>query len=151
MKTLVSVLVAVILTAGASAAIAEATRNPVTFTPDSLNWVAGSGPTKGSWAATLVGNPDKPGTAIVRVKMPDGYTNKPHYHVHDEYITVLSGTVLFGTGDAVNKADAKVLPAGSFIMVPAGVHHWSMAKGDTIVEVGGEGPQTNIPITSSSM
>jgi len=151
MKSLVSVLVAVILTAGAGAAIAAATRAPMTFTPADLHWVAGTGPTAGSSAATLVGNPDKSGTAIVRVKMPDGYTNKPHYHVHDEYITVLSGTVLFGTGDAVNKANATVLPAGSFIMVPAGVHHWSMAKGETIVEVGGEGPQTNLPIKGHSM
>ena len=151
MKSFASVLVAVILTAGGSAAIAAATSNPVTFTPDNLHWVAGSGPTKGSWAATLVGDPNKSVTAIVRVKMPDGYTNKPHYHVHDEYITVISGSVLFGTGDAVNKANAKVLPAGSFIMVPAGVHHWSMAKGETIVQVGGEGPQTNIPIKSHSM
>ena len=151
MKSLVSVLVALILTAGTGAAIAAATGNPVTFTPDQLKWVAGTGPTKGTWAATLVGDPNKSGNAIVRVKMPDGYTNKPHYHAHDEYITVISGTVLFGMGDAVNKANAKVLPAGSFIIVPAGVHHWSMAKGDTIVQVGGEGPQTNIPITSHGM
>src|ERR1700739_4933990 len=104
MKSLASVLVAVMLTAGAGAGIAAAARSPMTFTPDNLNWVAGSGPTKGSWAATLVGNPDKSEIAIVRVKMPDGYTNKPHYHVHDEYITVISGTVLFGTGDGINKA-----------------------------------------------
>ncbi|MEO9170445.1 MAG: cupin domain-containing protein [Candidatus Baltobacteraceae bacterium] len=151
MKSFASILVALLLTAGASAAIAAAMGNPVTYTPDNLHWVAGSGPAKGSWSATLVGNPDKSGTAIVRVKMPDGYTNKPHYHVHAEYITVVSGTVLFGTGDAVNKGNAKVLPAGSFIMVPAGIHHWSMAKGETIVQVGGEGPQTNIPIKSHSM
>ncbi|MBV8637500.1 MAG: cupin domain-containing protein [Candidatus Eremiobacteraeota bacterium] len=151
MKFFTSVLVAAILTAAAGAAISAAASNPMTFTPDNLNWVAGTGPTKGTWAAILVGNPTKSGTAIVRVKMPDGYTNKPHYHVHDEYITVISGIVLFGTGDAVNKANAKVLPAGSFIMVPAGVHHWSMAKGETIVQVGGEGPQTNVPIKSHSM
>ena len=151
MKFSASILTALMLTAGAGAAIAAATKNPVTFTPDNLNWVAGTGPAKGSWAATLVGNPDKTGTAIVRVKMPDGYTNKPHYHVHDEYITVISGTVLFGTGDAVNEANAKAFPAGSFIMVPAGVHHWSMAKGETIEQVGGEAPQTNIPVKSNRM
>ena len=146
MKSFASVLVAVVLTASASAAIAAGPRNPVSYTPDDFHWVAGTGPSKGSWAVTLVGNPNKSGTAIVRVKMPDGYTNKPHYHVHDEYITVVSGTVLFGTGDAVDKGNAKVLPAGSFIMVPAGVHHWSIAKGETIEQVGGDAPQTNILI-----
>ena len=148
MKSLVPILISVILAAVTSATIGAAATTTMMVTPDNLNWVAGTGPTKGSWSATLVGDPNKSGTAIVRVKMPDGYTNKPHYHAHDEYITVISGTVLFGTGDVINKANAKMLPAGSFIMVPAGVHHWSMAKGATIVQVGGQGPQTNIPIKS---
>jgi len=39
-----------------------------------------------------------------------------------------------------------MLPAGSFIAVPAGVHHWSVAQGDTIEQVDGEGPLTNIPV-----
>ena len=150
MKSFASVLIAVLLTAGAGAATAAAT-GTAAFTPDNLHWVAGTGPSKGSWAATLVGDPTKSGTAIVRVKMPDGYTNKPHYHVHDEYITVMSGTLLFGTGDTINKANAKTYPAGSFIMVPAGVHHWSMAQGETIEQVGGNGPQTNIPVKSNKM
>ena len=54
--------------------------------------------------------------------------------------------MLFGMGDTINKAKATAYPAGSFIMVPTGVHHWSVAKGDTIEQVSGEGPLTNIPI-----
>ena len=130
----------------AGAALAAMQSAPATFTPDSLHWVAATGPAKGSWNVVLVGNPNSSGTAIIRVKMPDGYTNKPHYHSHPEYITVMQGTLLFGTGDTIDKANARMLPAGSFIMVPAGVHHWSIAKGDTIEQVGGEGPLTNIPI-----
>lgn len=135
-----------LLAVGARAAVAAMTGGAVTFTPDNLHWVAGTGPAKGSSQAVMVGNPDKSGTAIIRVKMPNGYTNAPHYHSHPEYITVMQGTLLFGLGDAINKAKATALPAGSFIMVPTGVHHWSVAQGETIEQVGGEAPLTNIPI-----
>lgn len=149
MKSFSWIFFGLLLTTGA--AIAAMTSAPVMFTPDNLHWVAGTGPAKGSLAAVMVGNPDKSGTAIIRVKMPDGYTNQPHYHSHPEYITVMEGTLLFGIGDTVNKAKATALPAGSFIMIPAGVHHWSVAKGETIEQVGGEGPLTNIPIKHGGM
>jgi len=120
-------------------------------TPNSLNWVAGTGPSKGSSSAVLTGDPNKTGFAIIRVKMPDGYSNPPHYHAHPEYITVIQGTLLFGTGDKIDKNKARTFPAGSFINIPAGLHHWSMARGATIEEVAGEGPQTNIPVKKGSM
>ncbi len=146
MRSFLSICTVLVLTAAASAAIAATTAAPVILAPDNLHWTAGTGPSKGSWSAVLTGNPNKSGNAVIRVKMPDGYTNPPHYHAHPEYITVMQGTLLFGTGDTIDKSKAKTIPAGSFIMVPTGVHHWSMAKGDTIEQVGGEGPLTNIPI-----
>ena len=150
MKILLSLLVASLLATSAGASLAVAAGATVTFTPDGLNWVAGTAFGKGSSLAVLVGDPTKSGTSIVRVKMPDGYTNQPHSHSQPEYITVLQGTVLFGTGDTINEANAKAFPAGSFIMVPAGVHHWSIAKGETIEQVGGQGPLNNIPIKTGA-
>lgn len=147
MKSVVSILLGLSLATGTAIAASSA----MTFMPGTLQWVAGTGPSKGSSSATLAGNPAKSGMSVERVKMPDGYTNKPHYHAHPEYITVMQGTLLFGTGDTVNKANAKTLPAGSFIFVPAGLHHWSMAKGETIEQVAGEGPQTNIPVKKGAM
>ncbi|HET6896461.1 MAG TPA: cupin domain-containing protein [Candidatus Baltobacteraceae bacterium] len=119
--------------------------------PNHLNWVAGTGTSKGSSSAVLTGDPNKTGFAVIRVKMPDGYSNAPHYHAHPEYITVMQGTLLFGTGDKIDKSKVRVLPAGSFITVPPGLHHWSMARGETIEEVAGDGPQTNIPVKHGSM
>ena len=150
MKHFSWVFVGLLLIAGAGVAIA-ATMSPVMLTPDSLHWTPGTGPAKGSSLAVLMGDPNKSGSSIIRVEMPDGYVNQPHYHSHPEYITVIKGTILFGTGDTINKSKATALPAGSFIMVPAAVHHWSVAKGDTIEQVDGEGPLTNIPIKRSSM
>ncbi len=147
MKVFSWLVLGLLVTAGATIAAMQSA--PLFFTSDGLHWVAATGPGKGSWNAVMVGNPNSSGTAIIRVKMPDGYTNKPHYHSQAEYITVIQGTLLFGTGDTINKSNARVLPAGSFIAVPAGVHHWSVAKGITIEQVGGEGPLTNIPVKQS--
>jgi quercetin dioxygenase-like cupin family protein len=147
MKVFSGIFVGLLLTAGA----AVAATGPVLLTPGNLHWIAGTGVNKGTTMAVMVGNPEKSGTAIIRVEMPDGYINQPHYHSHPEYITVIKGTLLFGTGDTINKANATTLPAGSFIMVPAGVHHWSVVKGDTIEQIGGEGPLTNIPIKHKAM
>ncbi|MEO6913295.1 MAG: cupin domain-containing protein [Candidatus Baltobacteraceae bacterium] len=151
MKFFLSTFAGVFLTAGAATALALAASTPTAFTPDNLHWVAGTGPSKGSSAAVLSGNPDKAGFAVIRVNMPNGYTNQPHYHAHPEYITVIKGSLLFGTGNTINKSGAKTLPAGSFIVVPAGVHHWSIARGNTIEQVAGQGPQTNIPIKKGGM
>lgn len=135
----------------AAGGLVMAASAPSYLTPSSLNWVAGTGPSKGSSSATLTGDPNKSGFSMVLVRMPDGYSNPAHYHAHPEYITVMQGTLLFGTGDKIDKSKARVLPTGSFITVPAGLHHWSMAKGQTIEQVAGEGPQTNIPVKRGSM
>lgn len=135
----------------AAGGVVRAASTPSYLTPNSLNWVAGTGSSKGSSSAVLTGDPNKSGFAIVRVRMPDGYSNPPHYHAHAEYITVLQGTLLFGTGDKIDKSKARTFPTGSFISVPAGLHHWSMASGETIEEVAGDGPQTNIPVKRGSM
>ena len=136
-----------IVLVGAAAAIGASAST--TFTPAGMAWVAGTGAAKGTSQVILVGHPDKTGTAVIRVKMPDGYVNQPHYHATAEYITVIQGALLFGTGDTVDKAKATLLPAGSFIEVPAGVHHWSVTKGITIEQVDGEAPLNNIPIKHS--
>jgi len=149
MKTTSLIVVGAFSIAGAGAAVAATATAPVLLTPSAMHWIAGTGPAKRTSGVTFVGDPNKSGTAIVRVKMPDGYVNQPHYHSHPEYITVMAGTLLFGVGDVVNKSKGTTLPTGSFIMVPAGVHHWSIAMGETVEQIGGEGPLNNIPVKKS--
>jgi len=138
------VFIAAILVAGVSAATAAGT--VVALNPSAMHFAAGTGSAKGTSAAILTGNPAKAGPSVIRVKMPDGYVNKPHYHANPEYITIISGSVLFGTGDTVNKSAAKLYGPGSFIAVPAGVHHWSIVQGETVEQIGGNGPLNNLPI-----
>jgi len=151
MKPSIALLIGLFLGANSGAALAADTGSATIVTPDNMHWVAATGAAKGSFNAVLTGNPLKSGTSVIRVKMPDGYTNKPHYHAHPEYITVISGSLMFGTGDTIDKSKATMIPAGSFIYVPAGLHHWSVTQGATIEQVGGEGPLNNIPVKAAAM
>ena len=112
-----------------------------TVRPDAIKWgPAPAGLPPGSQAAVLVGNPKKPGPFVIRAKLPDGYKVPPHWHASDENITVISGTFLIGHGDTLDPARMEELPAGSFCHMPKTMHHFAMAKGETIIQVHGEGP-----------
>src|SRR5262245_25776512 len=72
----------------------------VMLTPAELTWGPGPpGLPPGSTLALVAGDPGKPGPFTVRAKMPAGYKVPPHWHPVYENITVLSGTVAFGSGD----------------------------------------------------
>lgn len=118
----------------------------VVLAPGDMHWTAAPPPVRGQMLTTLSGNPTGTGEAAIRVRMTDGFVNLPHYHSHPEYITVLSGSLLFGFGDTIVKSKATRLPAGSFIMVPTGVHHWSIAQGVTVEQINGLAPFNNIPV-----
>ena len=47
---------------------------------------------------------------------------------------------MVGPGDTVDKSNMTALPAGSFVAVPAGVHHYAVASGDTIIQLQRNGP-----------
>jgi quercetin dioxygenase-like cupin family protein len=94
----------------------------------------------GAQVAVLDGDPFKPGFFALRLKMPDGYKVMPHTHPTDENIVVIQGTFKIGAGDSYSDASAKDLPTGGFVKMPKGMHHFAGAKGETIVQIYGEGP-----------
>jgi hypothetical protein len=63
----------------------------------------------------------------------------PHTHPTDERITVLSGVFCVGMGDNYDPSSCRDMPAGSYIIMPAGMHHFAVAK-DSVIEVYGIGP-----------
>ena len=110
-------------------------------TPDSIKW--GDPPpvlAPGAQLAVLAGNPTAAGPYVVRLKMPDGYKVMPHWHPTQENVTVISGEFHVGMGDKFEEAGMKALPAGSFVPVPPRMHHYAVAKGETVVQVHGMGP-----------
>ena len=121
---------------------ASAASTPTIVTPTELHWTAGTGPMTGAEIAVLYGNPEQPGPYTIRLHIPDGAKFGPHFHGDVENVTVLQGTLLVGIGDKVDAAKMVALPAGSFVSVPMGLHHYAQAKGDTIIQIHGMGPSS---------
>ncbi len=138
-------LCSVLALAGAAALAADAPA-PTVVMPSQVHWSPGSGPLAGAQVANLLGNPAKPGAFVTRVRLPDGMKLAPHFHPVLENVTVLQGTLMIGVGDRMDMAKMISLPAGSFFSVPANVHHYAMAKGDTIIQLNDVGPWAMNPV-----
>ncbi|MBV8281820.1 MAG: cupin domain-containing protein, partial [Candidatus Eremiobacteraeota bacterium] len=80
------------------------------------------------------------------IKMPDGTRVPPHFHGMTENVNVISGTLLVGIGDTMNVSKMTPLTAGAIVSIPAGLHHYAMSKGATVIEVSGLGPDTLTPV-----
>ena len=93
-------LCAALLVAALPAAAPAAELDPkavVYQLPDQIKW----GPVNpaGAQQAVLFGDPTKPGLYGVLTKWTAGnHFSKPHFHPHDRFITVISGTWWVGSG-----------------------------------------------------
>ncbi len=143
MKRFAVYAAAAIVAIGATAAYADSmgSAKPVIFTPSTITWMPGQGQIPSTvGVAVLDGDPTKPGPYTIRLKIPDGTRFPAHYHVDAERITVISGTFMAAIGSTFDETKLMALPAGSYCLMPAGVRHYAMAKGETVVQVAGTGP-----------
>jgi quercetin dioxygenase-like cupin family protein len=111
------------------------------YSPTAIEWIAG--PTAlplGAKMAVLEGDPTKEGPFVVRFQFPDGYHIPPHTHPKTERVTVISGILYLATGEALDRASAKRLSAGSFGYWPAGMKHTAWSEGETVIQLHGVGP-----------
>jgi quercetin dioxygenase-like cupin family protein len=135
-QALAVVLSGFFLAVGTSVAQAQ----PITVKPESVKWTDIK-QLPGWKQAILVGDPEKPGPYVQRIKVPPNALVPPHSHPDTENITVLSGTFGIGEGPKVDKAKGQVLGAGSFYLLPANTVHfaWAGPKG-VILQIHGVGP-----------
>ena len=111
--------------------------------PSQIKWVEGP---DGAAEAVMVGDPNKAGFYIVLTKWHAHHMSRPHFHPHDRYITVLSGTWWVGTGSKYDPDSTVPLPTGSFVTHYGKEIHYDGAKDeDVVLEILGEGPQTKTP------
>jgi hypothetical protein len=113
------------------------------FSAAQMQW--GEGPPslqKGAAMAVLEGDSAKEGMFTMRLRFPDGFEVKPHYHSQIEHVTVISGTLHFGMGDKFDRAKTRPMPAGSFGFWPIGMKHFAYAEGETVLQLHGRGPWT---------
>jgi quercetin dioxygenase-like cupin family protein len=100
----------------------------------------------GADTAILLGDPDKPGLYIILTKWHAHHMSRPHFHPHDRYITVLSGTWWVGTGTKYDPDSTVPIRPGSFVTHFGKQVHYDGAKDeDTVLEMVGEGPATATP------
>ena len=93
--------------------------------------------------ALLTGDPAMPGPYTLRGHMRGGYALGLHRHAdEDEQLTVLSGTLYWSTGAAGSGAPEHPLPAGGYVVFPAGAAHRLWTREDTLIQLSGVGPRT---------
>lgn len=143
MRRIVLCCVAVSMLAFAATSMGQEATAPtyVIAKPADLKW--GDPPPvfeKGALFTVIAGNPGEAGPYVVRLKVPAGYRINPHWHPADENVTVISGTLAIGMGETFDKATMTELPAGGFVLLPAEMRHFAMAKTAAIVQVHGMGP-----------
>lgn len=124
------------------ATAAAAAPTPVVVTLDTAKWQPV--PQFSGWQmATIVGNPEKAGEYYAYfLKAPAGGRAAPHFHGMTENVVLISGSGMFGIGDTIDDSKAMTLSPGTVISVPAGVHHFAVAKTEMVLEVSGIGPDT---------
>jgi quercetin dioxygenase-like cupin family protein len=131
------------LTLIATGVRAAAPSVPTIVPASAVKWVAGTGDSKGTWSAVLYGDPTKKGSEYaMRIKFPDGAKFPAHVHGGPEQVTVISGTLLVGLGKKFDATKLTALPAGSFAAIPANLPHYAAAKGETVIEIHGIGPES---------
>lgn len=109
--------------------------------PNELRWAQGP-PTlpPGVTVAVLEGDPREAGAFTMRLTFPAGTRVEPHFHAGVEHATVLSGLVSWGIGEAFAVERLRRMPAGSFILIPAGLPHYGIVEEDTVIQAHGIGP-----------
>lgn len=109
--------------------------------PDQIEWKGRPG--SGVESAILFGDPSKPGLYVQLLKRGPDNWSQPHSHPNDRFITVLSGTMLIGTGSKLDRAHTIALGPGGFVRDIANQMHYDGTgpEGATI-EIMGMGPAT---------
>ena len=127
--------------AGLSAAAAPA---PIVVVPGAEHYAAAPSPfPSGVMIAVLSGDPKMAGAPYtIRIKLPDGARIPVHTHGETENVTVITGTFLVAIGKTFDASKLKALPAGAYVSIPPSLAHYAMAKGLTVVDVSGLGPES---------
>ena len=77
---------------------------------------------------------------VARLKMPKGYVIPPHRHPDTEVVTVISGTLRVGQGETVDRAKARLLGAGSLLVLSSSTPHFAIAETETVIQIASTGP-----------
>jgi len=144
------IVVASALAAGPTAAPAQPMSTTAAAPLPEMNVVTGLNGVKwgpgnpafppGAQMAVMTGDPTSTGFISIRAKLPAGYKVPPHFHPTDEHVTVLSGSMAFGMGDAMDAKTEKTVTRGGYFVAPAQMHHYAIAKTESVIQIDLNGP-----------
>ena len=112
---------------------AETNKEVIAFTPAQVPWFTPSYYTDGRERARLLGDSSRGGPWIDRAKIPAGKRIRAHTHPQDEPVTVIEGIWYLGQGTKFDSSKLRAYPAGSFVLIPAGVPHFVATKESTVI------------------
>jgi hypothetical protein len=108
--------------------------------PKDIHWTKEP---SGALTAVLYGDPSKEGWYVMLDRWEPHHMSHPHYHPHDRFITVISGTWWVGTGTKFDPNSTVPMPPGTFVTHYGKQVHYDGAKDEEVtLEIVGEGPQT---------
>jgi hypothetical protein len=140
-------ILSLVLTAGLGGGASAQTPDPKVLSfklPDQIEWKGDR--VHGPLTVNLWGDPGKPGPYSVLVEWLPHQMSRPHYHLYDRYVTVVSGTWWVGTGPVFDPDKTTPMPAGSIVTHFAHEVHYDGAKdAPVIIQIAGMGPGTPIP------
>src|SRR5436189_4277795 len=132
-------MLAVLVFAAITLTLADTNKKGIIgLTPQQVRWFTPSYYNDGRERAQLLGDSSQGGAWVDRARIPAGKRVLAHTHPQDELVTVIEGTWYLGEGTKFDSTKLNGYPAGSFIVIPAGVPHFVAAKeGSVIVQVSG--------------
>lgn len=115
--------------------------NHLQYSNDNIPWQAAPKSLEAdAEVAVLEGNPAEAGVFTMRIKMPDGFRNSPHWHPNVERVTVLSGTFKLGAGRIFDANNTESILPGSYTAMPPEMRHYAVAEGETVIQLTSVGP-----------
>ena len=109
------------------------------------------GPDGAVGIAVLYGDPKKAEVFSERVRIPAGFKIMPHWHGETRTAVVLSGTFYYANGDEWDETKFKAYPPGSFLIEPAKISHYAMAKdGEVVLQSTSIGPSSTVKIEQAT-
>jgi quercetin dioxygenase-like cupin family protein len=109
----------------------------------SLEWapITPPGFDEGMEIAGIYGDPAAAGEAYtLRLRFPDGYRFPAHFHPMAENVTVLDGTFLLAMGEEADEDRLEAYTPGDYLFIEPEHPHFGGARGETTVQLHGQGP-----------
>jgi mannose-6-phosphate isomerase-like protein (cupin superfamily) len=89
----------------------------------------------GALLAVVSGDPAGPGESTLQLSLPNGDRILPHYDPVYEHVEVREGALHVGMGDQIDPKQTRAMTVGNSATAPAGMHHWSITEGRTVLAV----------------